>query len=248
MESKMNSIVLWISMVIRCALCFFLALPLVIVLKIADWFYAYEWGFSLFHFLINMLCKLAIWCSWVPVSYKGVQNIGKPPAIIVANHQSAFDIILVGALTGRAPQCWFAKSELGVQGMSIFLHWILKRIAIMVDLDYPAARMKTIFQAIQHANAHSPYIILFPEGGRYTDGKIHEFFGGFVVLARKMKLPVIPVYISGAHKVLVPNSVLVHINPVTVTVGQSMHIQDQEEDDIFKQRVWQWFAEQSNIQ
>jgi long-chain acyl-CoA synthetase len=43
-------------------------------------------------------------------------------------------------------------------------------------------------------------IVIFPEGTRTKDGEIAEFKQTFAIIAKEMKIPVIPVCISGAFE------------------------------------------------
>lgn len=45
-------------------------------------------------------------------------------------------------------------------------------------------------------------IVIFPEGARTPDGRIHEFQPGVGLLARELRVPVVPVRIRGMHEVL----------------------------------------------
>ena len=52
-------------------------------------------------------------------------------------------------------------------------------------------------------------------------------------------------YIAGANKVYPPDTFLVHYYPVKVVVGKPFVLQENETDEEFKQRVYQWFLDQS---
>jgi len=86
--------------------------------------------------------------------------------------------------------------------------------------------------------------MIFPEGGRYTDGTVHDFYGGFVILAKKTGRPVVPVRIFGVHKVYPPDTFWVQKYPITVVVGKPFVYQEGDTDQAFKDRVYQWFIEQ----
>jgi 1-acyl-sn-glycerol-3-phosphate acyltransferase len=108
--------------------------------------------------------------------------------------------------------------------------------------------MLSLRKIINLVNNHHRNLMIFPEGSRYTDGKIHDFFGGFVMLAKKIGRPVVPVCICGVNKVYPPESLLVYWHPITVVVGTPFVIQPDESDEQFKRRVHSWFVNQMEQQ
>jgi 1-acyl-sn-glycerol-3-phosphate acyltransferase len=60
-------------------------------------------------------------------------------------------------------------------------------------------------------------IVVFPEGTRSPDGKIHEFKTTLFVLPIRTRTPVVPVLIEGTFEALRSGSVLVKHYPVRVT-------------------------------
>jgi len=114
----------------------------------------------------------------------------------------------------------------------------------LVDVTSPRQAMISLRKILTMVNNHYRNLMIFPEGARYTDGKIHEFFGGFVMLAKKTGRPIVPVCIRGVNKVYPPDSFLVYWHPITVIVGKPFVFQPDESDEHFKQRVYQWFVDQ----
>jgi len=191
--------------------------------------------------LINWFYRMSLWCTLIPISFKGKENIPDQQVIFVANHQSSLDIPLVGALANGHPHLWLARSELMD---TIFLRIVLPRFAEVVDVNNPRNAMRALLRVINTINAEGQHLMIFPEGGRYTDDEVHEFFGGFVLLAKKTGLPVVPVRIFGANKVYPPNTFWLHYHPVSVVIGTPFHYDKEEDDDVFRQRVYNWFLEQ----
>ena len=182
-------------------------------------------------------------CSLLPIRFIGKENVPKKkPAIFVANHQSSLDIPLVGVLADGASHIWLAKQELMA---SPVLRFVLPFFSVLVDMSSPKKAVRSLREVFILLNENVIQdVMIFPEGARYTDGKIHDFFGGFVILAKKTGRPVVPVCIIGVNKVYPPDSFLVYWHPITVIVGKPFVYQEQDSDEAFKQRVYQWFVEQ----
>lgn len=194
------------------------------------------WGVNAFYVLIQKASLLSI-------TYKGVENIPDEPVVFVANHQSSFDIPLLGTLAKSQPHIWLAKQEL----MNTWLlRFILPRIAVLVDASTARRAMLSLLKVVNLVYNKKRHVMIFPEGGRYIEGGIQKFFGGFVVLVKKINRPVVPVYIDGVNKVYPPDSWWVHRQPIVVTVGKPMYIQEQESDEEFKNRVHKWFLDQAS--
>jgi 1-acyl-sn-glycerol-3-phosphate acyltransferase len=176
--------------------------------------------------------------SLLPITFKGMHNIPKEPCIIVANHQSSFDIPLIGNALKNKTHVWLAWTELT---KSPLLKLILPRNSVLVDTSSPIKGMRTLVEAINLVKAKPWDLIIFPEGARHTDGKVHEFLGGFSVIAKKIDRPVIPIKIIGVNKVYPPKTFWIHFHPITVIIGGPMHIGPHETDQEFKERVHAWF-------
>lgn len=191
--------------------------------------------------IIQLFYWLPLKAALVPIHYKGLENIPQESAIFIANHQSSLDIPLLGRLMGSKPHMWFARSELMD---SVLLRFLIPVFAVVVDVNSAKKAAKSLVRIIKIVRQTQGSLIIFPEGARYADGEIHDFFGGFVTLAKSLNRPVIPVRLFGANVVYPLGAFLIAWHPITVLVGKPMMIQDGEADDAFKERVRQWFIEQ----
>lgn len=181
-------------------------------------------------------------CTLLRIKVVGAEHIPSEPAIIAANHQSALDIPLVGVVCRGKPHLWLAWSELWDR---ISLRFFLATMAFPLDITSPHKALRSLVKALNTVQDYHLHAIIFPEGGRFTDGKIHDFYAGFVILVKKTGRPLVPVYIDNAYKVYPPGAFIINRYPIQVTVGQPMTIQEGESDDAFKDRVYQWFVKQS---
>jgi len=178
----------------------------------------------------------------VPVSFEGGEHIPDEPAVFVANHQSALDIPLLGVFTKGRPHVWLARYELMRWKL---LRWVLPRMAVVINPLSREKAMGSLRQLLKLAKAQPLDVMIFPEGARYADDKVHKFYGGFAMVAKMLNYKVVPVYISGVNKVYPPDTFWVTRHPITVTAGKAFELENNESDDAFKERVYQWFVEQS---
>jgi len=190
------------------------------------------------HWFYWIILKL----SFLKIKYVGFEHLLDTPVIFAANHQSAVDIPLLGILARGTPHIWLARKE--VLQQFFLLRLILPRVAIIVDTSTPRTAMASLISIIKIAQQENRHVMIFPEGGRFTQGTVQEFYGGFVLLVRKLGRPVIPVYIQGVDKVYPPHSWWASPGPITVHIGAPMMPEPEEDDEQFKLRVHHWFTMQ----
>ncbi|MCB1761342.1 MAG: 1-acyl-sn-glycerol-3-phosphate acyltransferase [Gammaproteobacteria bacterium] len=127
------------------------------------------------------------------------------PAIIVANHNSHLDTMVLMTLLPRrllprirpvAAMDYFLKTRL--------LAWFaLKIIGILPLQRGRSARGMDPFADIDRALARAEILILFPEGSRGEPEQLLEFKKGIAHLAqRHPEVPVTPLYLHGLGKAL----------------------------------------------
>jgi 1-acyl-sn-glycerol-3-phosphate acyltransferase len=175
--------------------------------------------------------------------YKGFGTHYKKPVIYIANHQSSLDIPLIGSAIGQFPLIWLARSELEE---SFLLKIVLRCCAVVTQVGNAknsALSLRKLFVLLKD----SPVCpVIFPEGSRYDDGLVHEFFNGFAFLARETQRSVVPILIENACTVYPRGVFFVNRKPVIViTQGPEFFIGSDETIDAFSMRVKAWFLEKN---
>ncbi len=136
--------------------------------------------------------RLIILTCGVKVEVEGLEKIaGLKSLVLVANHQSAFDIF---ALLARMPGTlsFVAKKELVRIPL---VGYALKHGGhIIIDRQQGGRAIRKGIEAARRGS----WICVFAEGRRYTDGRVHEFSDGAAWLASAARLPCVPVAISGS--------------------------------------------------
>ncbi len=137
------------------------------------------------------------WICNIDIKIEGREFLPQSgPALIAAQHQSAFDILLW--LTLLPYPAYVLKQELvdiPVLGMTL-----PKAGFIAVDRDGGAQSLRNMVTGCRKAQAAGRQIVIFPEGTRVPPGERGSIQPGIVALARALKLPVIPASTnSGKH-------------------------------------------------
>lgn len=197
------------------------------------------------------------WWSWlvfkagfisVTVQYEGemLPTCPSDPSIIVANHTSALDIPLIEMLMGSYPRLWLSKD---IYRKTPVLGWLLHRMHVMVNVDSPRDAARSLAKIRNMARDKARHVLMFPEGARFVDGEIHDFFAGFAVLADKLERPVRPVFIKNAGKVLAKEGFLINTtHPISLIVGPPFVRAAGEDTDHFVARVRAWFCQHNRAQ
>ena len=63
-------------------------------------------------------------------------------------------------------------------------------------------------------------MLVFPEGTRSSDGKIAPLKPGFLAVARRSKVPLVPMAITGAYEALPRSSRIPRRFPIHLAIGQ----------------------------
>lgn len=159
--------------------------------------------------------RLFLAMTLVKVRVRGRENIdSKTSYVFVANHQSAYDIFTVYALLHHNFR-WMMKKELRKIPLVGFA--CEKSHQIYVDNSTPSALKRTMDRA-ESLLRHGMSLVIFPEGARTLDGRMHRFKRGAFMLADEFRLPVVPLTIDGAYDVLPRTGRIPRPGRITLTI------------------------------
>lgn len=168
---------------------------------------------------VNRFCR--------PLTIEGAEKLASldNPMLIVANHTSHFDTVIV---------------------LSLLPNKIYDRTAVVAAADRMyRERIKGMWHSLRYnafpisrgggrrALAYSQWLLsrnwsllIFPEGQRSRTGELLPFHGGPAILALTQPVPVLPIYIKGAHEILPPGTRESRPAPVLVRVGDPLHFRE----------------------
>ena len=131
--------------------------------------------------------------------------------IIVPNHQTYADPPLV-TIPVRRPVYYMAWSRLF--DIPVFNRLIRLLRAFPVDIESRDARAtREAVRLLQSGEV----VMMFPEGGRTTDGDVQRFKPGAFRLAVSLAVPILPVTIDGGYRAWPPGRVLPRRAAITIT-------------------------------
>jgi len=194
------------------------------------------------HNVLYYIYAGAVRCMLMPVYFYHTKRIPDEPAIIVGNHQSSLDIPVTGMLLQGAPHLWYALSYYARHPIfGVFV----RGIGISVDVKKDRLSARSLLQGVRILDDDPRHVIIFPEGGRYPGKQVRSFYRGFAMLARKTHRPVVPVYMPHNGVIYHPHAYLTQWHPIVAHVGHPLYPREEESDEVFVQRVRQWFLEQA---
>lgn len=124
-------------------------------------------------------------------------------AVLVANHQSSVDIMVLFAL--NRPFRWVAKASLFSIPFLGWTMWMARYVPIRRgDAKSRQQMMKRCYDLLEQ---NTP-IAIFPEGTRSTKATMRPFKRGAFIIACEAKVPVVPIVIHGTRNALPRNALV----------------------------------------
>ena len=134
---------------------------------------------------------------WWPVTVLGRERIPAGPSVLVANHLSLLDILVLFRLS--TPFTWVSKAE-NFRVPLIGWNMRLNRYIPLTRGDRESV-LRMLAQCEQALRDGTP-VMMFPEGTRSRDGLLRPFKPGAFELALRVGVPVVPVVVCGTGDAL----------------------------------------------
>ncbi|GBD37537.1 1-acyl-sn-glycerol-3-phosphate acyltransferase [bacterium HR36] len=126
----------------------------------------------------------------------GYRNVPRQGGLlVVANHQSFLDPVLIG-MAVRRRLLYLARKTLFANA---FFSWLIQSFgAIPIDQEKPTTEgIRTALELLRQQEA----VVIFPEGERTPHGQMQALRPGVTLLVRRGQVPVLPIGIAGAFDV-----------------------------------------------
>lgn len=167
-----------------------------------------------------------LYWQWLQMSCEGIEHLPKgEPYLLAANHTSHLDAgVVFVSLWGQVDRVyslgakdyfcdkpvkeWFVRTFLNVIPFERHGNFItgLRDCQIILDRQQP--------------------VLLFPEGTRSTTGELQQFKLGLGLLALKLNVPIVPVYIQGTYQALPKGRWFPRQYPIRICFGPPLPIAD----------------------
>lgn len=146
--------------------------------------------------LLHALCYLYFWPMYRFRSWGGRHIPAEGPVLVVSNHQSYFDPIILGLPLWRRPFWALARRTLF---RNRFFGWLIRSLNA-IPVDQSGSDMKSMRACMEVLKA-GRVLIVYPEGARTLDGTTGPFAEGTMLLIKRTRPVVVPAAIEGAFQV-----------------------------------------------
>ena len=156
------------------------------------------------------------------------------PLILVANHQSLYDIIGIIWFLRKFHPKFVSKKELG-KGIPSISYNLNHGGSVLIDRKYPKQAIPTIKKLADYIELLNRTAVIFPEGTRSKDGKPKEFAqSGLKILCKYAPSAyVVPITINGSWKLVKFGFFPLGLgNRITFTIHKPMAVKDFSFEDL----------------
>lgn len=169
---------------------------------------------------------LRITCG-IRYQFEGVENLPDGAYVMVANHQSEWETIVLQTL--RPPLCTVLKQEL--LQIPVF-GWGLRLIKpIPLDRSQPAKMLRKVLKVGGERLEEGLSVLIFPEGTRVPPGRRKPFSKSAAMIACKAGVPLIPVaHNAGEH--WDPKNWIKQSGTLSLCIGEPIHTTGRKADEV----------------
>ena len=156
------------------------------------------------------------------------------PLILVANHQSLYDIIGIIWFLRKFHPKFVSKKELG-KGIPSISYNLNHGGSVLIDRKDPKQAIPTIKKLADYIELLNRTAVIFPEGTRSKDGKPKEFAqSGLKILCKYAPSAyVVPITINGSWKLVKFGFFPLGLgNRITFTIHKPMAVKDFSFEDL----------------
>lgn len=166
----------------------------------------------------------------VTITMKGGEHLRTKPAVVVSNHQSALDILVLGKLF----QPGFTVTAKKALRYVPFLGWFMVASGtFFLDRARGEKARKTLDRALAGLKKDNRLIFMFPEGTRSATKKLEmlPFKKGAFHLAKQANIPVIPVAVSNYSTIFNSSEMIFNRGEIIIEVLEPMSTSDLKTND-----------------
>lgn len=173
--------------------------------------------------------RLNSFFAYMGVTVRNRENIDKKQSyVIVSNHQSFFDILVLYGWLGIDFK-WVLKKELRkIPGLGIYC---ARNGHVFVDRSNPEAAIASLEKAKKKI-VNGTSVLFFPEGSIYGKGSLGKFKKGAYRMALDLDLPILPITISGTEEILPYKTIDIFPGKATLTIHKPIDTSNYNLDNI----------------
>lgn len=147
---------------------------------------------------VRTLAKFALAAMGIPLTVKNAMRLPAGRAVLIFNHASYFDALVVAAVVPGEP-AFLVKKELSSE---LFAGPLLRRLGVLFIDRYDLAEGIADTAAATVLAREGRLLVVFPEGTFTRQAGLLEFFTGAFKIASEARVPVYPGVLRGTRSIL----------------------------------------------
>ena len=190
--------------------------------------------------LTRGVCKSIFFMGGIKVNLTGLENLPSEHCIVIANHSSYLDgLLLMATLPPRFS--FVIKREVTIVPV---LHLVLRRIqSHFVERSNRATAAQHLKKLIRYAAAGNS-LGVFPEGTFRVEAGLRPFQKGAFAVAHKTNHALVPIFIHGARHALPAEEWKITRVPIQIQIQKPvLNPADYSNVDALKDEIHQLFSE-----
>ncbi len=163
------------------------------------------------------------------VRAKGKEHVEKGRSyVVIANHQSYHDIPVLYGWTGIDLK-FVMKKEL--KRVPFLGQGVAAKGHVFVDRSDRQRAIESLNNSVNNLEKGES-VIIFPEGTRSRDGKVHDFRKGAFRLAFQTGMPILPISVAGTDRIQPPDTLQLRPGPAGLRIHPPIEVEEWREEDI----------------
>jgi long-chain acyl-CoA synthetase len=194
---------------------------------------------------IELVLRPVVWLLGAPRVLRESEELPDGPVLVIANHVTAYDGALVlyalpAKLRRRAAAAMSGEILADMRharnqpnGMANILgpvtYWLLTALFNV----FPLPRARGFRRSFAHAGEamdRGYSVLIFPEGTRSRDGRLHGFRRGIGLLAAESRVPIVPVALVGLGEIRASHARWFRSGKIEVRIGRAIAAAEEESD------------------
>ena len=194
---------------------------------------------------IELVMRPVVWLLGAPRVVREEAELPEAPVLVIANHVTAYDGALVlyalpAKLRRRVAAAMSGEMLMDMRHArnqpnavaNLFgpvTYWLLTALFNV----FPLPRARGFRRSFAHAGEamdRGYSVLIFPEGTRSRDGKLHAFRPGIGLLAAESQVPIVPVALVGLGEIRASGKRWFRSGKIEVRIGRAIAAAEEESD------------------
>jgi 1-acyl-sn-glycerol-3-phosphate acyltransferase len=170
--------------------------------------------------MARCIARLMFRLAGMPLSVTGLERLPAPPHVLLANHTSFLDALVLIALLPASPGYTFTtRQEFALQSL---LYPLLRSVHTIVLKRHDETHHGANLEVMESALERGENLLIFPEGKFAPEAGLKPFHSGAFVAAAQANVPVVIVGLRGARDALRLGTWLPKRKSITLEIGPTL--------------------------